>query len=345
MQPRPLRHRPLRTKHPVTATLAALTLAGLLAACSDGGDSDDKAASTTTPTTTAPDLSAEEEAALETEVDFARCMRDNGIEGLPEPQVNEDGFVLVGFPLVLPDEWDAAQQACQHIFDDAAPPEDSGGDGAAGWKRVVPGGDCECSDGSEFSFWVREAKPNKVVLFLQGGGNCFSAETCAPERGFYDRTVDAEDDPSGAGGIFDFADERNPFADYSVVYVPYCTGDVHVGNVITEYEPGLTVHHKGFVNSTAALDHLVAAFPDATEVVVAGESAGSAPSPLYAGLVSDRLPDARITVLADGSGAAPNSPDLNRRLFEAWGAETTLPAWPENAALTAEQWSAQRLFI
>jgi hypothetical protein len=78
------------------------------------------------------------------------------------------------------------------------------------------------------------------------------------------------------------------------------------------------VHHKGYVNGTAALDHLAATFPDATNVVVIGESAGSIAAPLYAGLVSDRLPDARITVLADGSGAYPDAPAINR-LIAAWG--------------------------
>ena len=36
--------------------------------------------------------------------------------------------------------------------------------GDQGWKRVVPGGDCRCSDGSEFSFWLRKANPRKVVF-------------------------------------------------------------------------------------------------------------------------------------------------------------------------------------
>jgi hypothetical protein len=93
-----------------------------------------------------------------------------------------------------------------------------------GWERVVPGGDCQCWDGSEFSFWVREASPKKVVYYLESGGG-FSAETCAPDRGFYKTKITARP----TSGIFDFADERNPFADYSVVYVPYCTGDVHIG--------------------------------------------------------------------------------------------------------------------
>ena len=186
-----------------------------------------------------------------------------------------------------------------------------------GWERVVPGGDCRCSDGSEFSFWVRAADPKKVVLYLQDGGACLSAKTCAPERGLYNVKVD--EGPIGEGGIFDFADQRNPFADHSFVYVPYCTGDVHLGNVASEYRPGLTVQHKGYVNGGAALRHLAASFPEATDVVVVGESAGSVAAPVYAGLASDRLPDARITVLAHGSGSYPDAPAVNRLLTKAWG--------------------------
>jgi Pectinacetylesterase len=213
--------------------------------------------------------------------------------------------------------------------------------GDQGWERVVPGGDCQCSDGSEFSFWVREASPEKVVFYLQDGGVCFSAETCA-ESDLYNTAVN--EGPTGQGGMFDFADVRNPFADHSVVYVPYCTADVHIGNTTTKYAPDLTVRHKGYVNGTAALDHLAAAFPGATEVVVLGESAGSLAAPLYAGLVSDRLPDARITVLAHGSGSYPDVPPVNE-VLAAWGFGNAGPAWAENAGLTAELWSAPGFFI
>jgi hypothetical protein len=213
----------------------------------------------------------------------------------------------------------------------------------AAWEEIVPGGDCQCSDGSEFSFWVREADPRKVVFFLQDGGNCFSAETCDPDSGLYNTTITEGPD---AGGVFDSADERNPFADYSIVFVPYCTGDVHLGNATTEYAPGLTIQHKGSVNGTAALDYLTATFPGATDVVVMGESAGSVAAPLYAGLVSDRLPDARITVLANGSGGTPDLPDdLSGRMMAAWGVANATPAWPENTGLTAELWSVPGLFI
>jgi hypothetical protein len=184
---------------------------------------------------------------------------------------------------------------------------------------------------------VREANPEKVVFFFRDGGACFSAETCAPKDARYNTTITKG---PGEGGVFDFADERNPFADYSFVFVPYCTGDVFIGNVTREYEPGLTIQHKGYVNGTTALDHLAATFPGATEVAVMGERAGSVAAPLYAGLVSDRLPDARITVLANGSGSYPDLPDINRRFAAAWSTGNAIPPWPETVGLTAGQWTS-----
>jgi hypothetical protein len=243
----------------------------------------------------------------------------------------------------------ATVAACGGAGDDAGAgatttPTGTAAPGNQRWERVVPRGDCQCSDGSQFSFWVRNANPRKVVFYLQGGGACFSAKTCAPRRDLYKTHIGSDDGPSGQAGMFDLDDERNPFADYSIVYVPYCTGDVHIGNTTTTYAPGLTVRHKGYLNGTAALDHLAATFPYATDVVVLGESADSVAAPLYAGLVSDRLPKARITVLADGSGSYPDVPRLND-IIAAWRTGNALPDWPENAGPSAKQWSFPGLFI
>jgi hypothetical protein len=208
----------------------------------------------------------------------------------------------------------------------------------AGWEEVVPGGECQCSDGSEYNLWVREADPEKVVLYLEDGGACFSAATCAPDSGIYKTAV--TEHPDDEGGIFDFADQRNPLAAWSAVYAPYCTGDVFLGDATTEYTPDLTIQHKGYANGTAALDELVERFPAATEVVVIGESAGSVAAPLYAGLAADRLPGARITALADGSGSYPDAPEITGLVADVWGTGGAMPDWPENAGLTAEQWSS-----
>ena len=80
------------------------------------------------------------------------------------------------------------------------------------------------------------------MRFVEGGDACFSAKTCAPENDLYDTTI--SEGTTGKGCIFDFTGERNPFADYTVVYGPYRTGDVHIGNTTTKYPPGITVHTR-----------------------------------------------------------------------------------------------------
>ena len=146
-----------------------------------------------------------------------------------------------------------------------------------------------------------------------------------------------------ASSTFDRAE--NPFADYSFVYVPYCTGDVHLGNLTREYSPDLTVEHVGMVNGDAALGYLAENFADAEQVVVVGESAGSIASPVYAGLVSDLLPDAQITVYADGSGAYPDDPAQNAGIGGLWGTFENMPDWEVNEGLTPEDWGIPRYWV
>jgi Pectinacetylesterase len=216
------------------------------------------------------------------------------------------------------------------------------------WKRLVPGGDCECADGSEFAFWERRADPRKVVFFLDGGGSCFDAKSCA-FRGLgtggtanYDWSIYGED-PAQEGGIFDFARADNPFRDYSFIYVPVCTGDMHLGDVTRQYSPELTVEHNGFVNGTASLSYLAEHYPDAAQVVVVDK--GGVAAPLYGGLASDLLPDAQVTVLGAVSGHLPDDPDLNAELGELWGAYDNMPDWDVNEGLTARDWGAPRFWI
>ncbi|MER7171981.1 pectin acetylesterase-family hydrolase [Streptomyces mesophilus] len=213
---------------------------------------------------------------------------------------------------------------------------------AAEWKRIEPGGDCQCADGSEYAFWDRRADPKKVVLYLNGGGVCWSATACAfadVEEAEYDWSLEHEGPHnSNQDGIFDFTASGNPFTGYSYLFVTSCTGDAHLGNASHEYGPDLTVQHRGYVNGTAALDYLAEQYPDATEVVVVGKTAGSVAAPLYGGLVSDRLPDAKVTVLGGQSGAWPDHPDFNTRVLDAtWGAYDAMPTWAVEGAEPA-QW-------
>jgi Pectinacetylesterase len=218
------------------------------------------------------------------------------------------------------------------------------------WKKVVPGGDCECADGSKFAFGERPADPKKVVLFLDGGGICFDAKSCAftglnhpGGPAAYDWSIWGED-PAQEDGIFNFARADNPFRDYSFIYVPSCTGDQHLGDVTREYSPQLTVEHKGFVNGRTSLNYLADHYPDAAQVVVVGKT--SIAAPVYGGLAADLLPDARVTVLGSEFGHIPDDPDLNARfLGELWGAYANMPDWEVNQGLTARDWGPPRFWI
>ena len=283
----------------------AVVLLGVFAACADDSSSSSSTAPPATPAATAP-------AAVETAAPTATT----------EPAATVPETVAATTP---------ATTAVAPI---------------AGWTQVNAPAECMCSNGSPYSYWIHKADPSKVVFFLQGGGACFDASTCAFDSGAYKTLIGAGDNPNGfSTGIFDFTDKRNPLADYSFVFAPYCTGDAHLGNATTVYGPNLTVQHKGAVDAGTALKDLATQFPDATQVVVTGESAGSVPTPLYAGLAHDLLPNAAITVLADGSGAYPDVPAINNVIGSMWGTENAIPPWPENAGQTAATWSFPGLFI
>jgi hypothetical protein len=113
----PSRRRIVSRGRLAAAGLAVVVLLGggaALALGDDGGGDDDSASSSD------DDPSSPEDAAF----DFARCMRDNGIEDFPDPQVSGDGGVSIGLSGVDQqgtEEFQAAQEACQHLLDDAGP--------------------------------------------------------------------------------------------------------------------------------------------------------------------------------------------------------------------------------
>ena len=216
----------------------------------------------------------------------------------------------------------------------------------ADWEEHVvdPETGCLCADGSDFSFWSRKANPEKVMLYFQGGGACFTEETCSFEDGSYTVTAEVDGTPGGGKGIFDVDNPDNPLADWSIVYVPYCTGDVHIGNNVQTYSDDLTVNHVGFLNASKGLDYVIENFPDASEVFVAGSSAGGGPPPLFGGLVSDELPATKVSVLADASGAYPDNPPINEAIGTLWGTFKNIPNWPENEGLEPKDWSIPGLF-
>jgi hypothetical protein len=66
---------------------------------------------------------------------------------------------------------------------------------------------------------------------------------------------------------------------------------------------------------------------------------------VYGGLVADLLPDAHVTVFADGSGAYPDDPDVNVEILGQWDIFETMPDWDVNQGLTARDWGIPRFWV
>jgi len=217
-----------------------------------------------------------------------------------------------------------------------------------GWNQLAPGGDTICSTGTDYAFFVRPADTEKLLIYFQGGGACWFGEICdLKSTPTFDPFVDASDNPATyTYGIFDLDNPENPFGDYSIVFVPYCTGDVHIGNRVTTYtvaEREVTIHHKGYVNATAALDWTFANFTAVETVFVTGSSAGSIASPFYTALVAEQYPQARIAQLGDASGGYRNV-GLSG-VFASWGTLEILPDLAEYQDVTVEDLTFERFYV
>jgi hypothetical protein len=191
-----------------------------------------------------------------------------------------------------------------------------------GWERVEPGGETSCARGGPYAFWIRKGDPEKLLVFFEGGGGCFDETTCAPLSMWFDDDVGGDDDPGLRGGMLDLESPDNPFADHSIVFIPSCTGDVHMGTRTVTYGPH-TVEQKGHLNATAALERAYTEFPDPDEVFVTGCSAGSVGSAFHVDSILLRYPDARVTQVGDSLAFVFHRPVS----LEEWGAHEVFPDW------------------
>ncbi len=208
---------------------------------------------------------------------------------------------------------------------------------ASPWTTIAPGGDALCANGTPYQFQVRPADASRVMIFLNGGGACWSGDLCDPAGGANAYTPLAGVDANNAAtkaGAFDAGNRENPFAGWTQVFVSYCTGDAHLGDRDMTYTTSagkqLTIHHRGKANVQSALDWVYANYPAPERVFVGGGSAGAIASPFYAGIVADHYPQAEIVQF--GGGAGGYRAGAVSGLLETWGTFETMPDWPELAA-------------
>jgi hypothetical protein len=171
----------------------------------------------------------------------------------------------------------------------------------AGWERIDGGSTTTCAFSTPYQFFARTGVSDENLLILfQPGGACWSAETC--RLAIFDSSV-LEDEVLRHSGVLDFQNPANPFLGYDVVFIPYCTADVHLGDATAEYRfgrgGGLIVRHNGFANASAALEWVYRRYPDPRRVTIAGSSAGAVGALIHAANVMARYPDAQTTFIGD----------------------------------------------
>lgn len=226
-------------------------------------------------------------------------------------------------------------------------------DSGAGWEVVSTDG--LCSTGTAFQFYTKDSpSSDNLLVFFNGGGACWFGEACdlTSQPNIHSPFADMpQNNPQLMKGIFDFENPENPVAQFDIVYVPYCTGDVHLGAGPTEYryknsegnEVAITAHHEGFKNSQTALQWTYENHPKPSRIVLAGSSAGAIGASFYAGLVAEHYRDVEVSLLGDAAGGY-GSPLLSRT-HSAWRTASILPPWPEYAGKTDQNLTFEDYYI
>ncbi len=139
----------------------------------------------------------------------------------------------------------------------------------------IPVSGTTCRDGSGAGV-MANLNPNsdELVIALEGGGACYDAISCfANAQDISDERIGEFADDYDSG-LFDREAEDNPLRDWNLVFVPYCTGDMHLGAEPEGDMDGKLQRFVGYANMTAFLSRIVPTFPSATRVLLTGGSAG-----------------------------------------------------------------------
>ncbi len=223
------------------------------------------------------------------------------------------------------------------------------------WEEVaLPG--TVCGDGSQYRFYFYDSGSDNLVFYFEGGGACWDYDTCSGRAGVlgaahpngippgYITTFE----PKYVSPIVNGADPGLPFrskttlatSGWSMVYMPYCTGDVHVGSRVATYadptgaQPPLTWRHAGQANTLAAVQYVKGRKPQIQKLLVSGFSAGGTATAAAYYFVRQGL-SPQFGYYLDDSGPiypAPSSSSLSRPLHDtiraAWGLDSVFASLP-----------------
>ena len=162
-----------------------------------------------------------------------------------------------------------------------------------------------CLDGTASGLFLRAGDARRFVIFLEGGGACFSYATCAARAktalgssNYWPASM------TDADNLLSSDPAVSAFSAWTAVFVPYCGGDVHLGMRRSVVDPqAFPLYFSGHLTVAAVLEYLKAelGLGAAAEVLLSGSSAGGIGSLVNADFVADALPGVAVR-------AAPQAP-------------------------------------
>jgi hypothetical protein len=205
-----------------------------------------------------------------------------------------------------------------------------------------------CGNGTPYRFFVNRTPLSKnLVLMYEGGGACWDQNACLGIGPLSAANPDGippdylrQINNAAFGLVTPFTARNDPFQavqtqSWNIVYVPYCTGDVHSGNRVSVYSDAdpanpRTEYHRGAVNALVAAQWLRENLGQPEHLLLTGFSAGSVGATTTYGLMRDTLqPTGRSSLIGDSgllmqaptSGTPQQYPSLplHQKIREVWG--------------------------
>lgn len=196
-----------------------------------------------------------------------------------------------------------------------------------------------CMNGSQAGVSIRRnADSQNLIIHFELGGACFNGNTCDTSLTVTKITEETRLPIWGMNGIFNVGEEENPykelnpFKDYSMVYIPYCTGDVHTGSSPNTKVPGYDplAQFVGADNYRIFLGHILATFPKVDKLVLSGFSGGALGAAYHAQRTARSFGDnaGQMYVMADSAVAM--RPDYlpichQQKVYQLWHMEKYFP--------------------
>ncbi len=226
---------------------------------------------------------------------------------------------------------------------DPIPGPDAGTPAPSGWSFYNING-AICRDGSPMGIFVKYGTVNKLMVFFEGGGLCFSSHFCDhnPANMMQEFSADPETQGQTIGEVLSALGNpairqqpsnlwhlrfdsiaRTPSPAGIRVYIPDCTGDAHFGTIdrgavtdIASYmgSPGTSSVNPGYhfvgYNNTQKItgSGWQATFTKMDHIVLTGSSAGGLGAVFNAPMMLDTFgPSTPATVLLDSAAGFPDN--------------------------------------